>query len=147
MTPRQKINRYLSERSSRLWLAGLLIGMIGAGLLAVGLHAQMRQWSTIKSEFALVKRLPEMEQTLQSPEYQAKLAERRRQARGQDNFTLNGMSVYNNQTYALIDNSIYKEGDTLGDYTVVKITAKNILLENNLTKESKTLAFPNEESL
>ena len=52
-----------------------------------------------------------------------------------------GMIYKNKQAFALINNVIYKEGDTFGDYKVVKISKNSLILLNSLTHEEEKIIF------
>ena len=48
-----------------------------------------------------------------------------------DDFVLNGVFVTDNESYALINNNIVKEGDTLSGATVIKIAPEEVKLQVN----------------
>ena len=125
--------------------------VLAASLLAVAVlfsivPKQEKKLKEVKTQFALIQQLPDMEDILNSPNVKAQMQAKLRHENAAK-FVLNGLSVQNGVNYAFIDGNIYKEGDVVGDYTLVGITAKFILLQDHFTQETRTIYFPGEEHL
>lgn len=55
---------------------------------------------------------------------------------------LEGTSFRDETYQAIIDGEVYSAGDMIGDYKIINITMKTILLENNTIFDIKELSFP-----
>lgn len=111
------------------------------------LKTQGKELSRIKTEKELVLKIPNMEKTIKAHTIIA--TEMAAPGDGTQSgeqivkveFILKGMTIKNGIPYALIDENIYKEGDTLGEYAIMKISRAGVVMQNNLTQEIKQLYF------
>ena len=94
----------------------------------------------IKAKKDMVASIPKMEETIRANTIITEIAHPQPQI-AKVEFVLLGMTIKEGVPYALIDENIYKEGDTLGDYTVVRISRGGVVLENKLKQETKNLYF------
>ena len=107
------------------------------------IQLQTKQLKQIKFEKEMIARIPDMEKKLMASTMRTGKGTRpQTQMRGEE-FVLRGTSIRDSIPCALIDGTVYKEGDSIGDYTVVKITKGSAVLENRLTKKIKNLQFNN----
>jgi hypothetical protein len=59
---------------------------------------------------------------------------------------LEGTSFRDEVYQAIIDGEVYSTGDMIGDYKIMNITLKTILLENTKIFDIKELSFPEQPS-
>ena len=137
----RKLARFLIiESSFRLQLlAFVLVGMVTYFQLKV-MEVQKIQLNDINDRIELVMQIPDMQELIRKKSAEAIAAEIPQEVKIPDNeFTLQGTSVEKKISYAVIDGEIYKEGDSINDYTVVKIARNSVVLENKLTNAAKRL--------
>jgi hypothetical protein len=54
---------------------------------------------------------------------------------------LGGTMVQEGEAFALINDKVYKAGDVVNGYTVLKVAAQQVEIEDNMTKLKHTLAI------
>ena len=99
------------------------------------------QLAKIKSEKALVMRIGEMERAIQVNTVHAQLSGKSSQVTVVK-YNLTGTSITGDISYAIIDGLIYTEGDTIGEYTVMKIAKDSVTLESKSANKIKNLSWP-----
>jgi hypothetical protein len=104
------------------------------------LQAQRKHVLNLQAEKSLVLRTAEMENAIQVKMGKLMVDEEQPEVLISK---LRGVMVQKEGApYVLIDDTIYNEGDALGDYTIVSIMKGSTVLINKLTNEVKNLAFP-----
>ena len=142
-----KLFRFLLREPQLIWRWVVLAASVAFVVFLLPLiPKQEKKLKEVKAERALIQQLPDMEDILNSPNVKAQMEAKLRHTNSA-NFVLNGLSVQNGVNYAVIDGNIYKEGDSVGDYTLAGITAKFILLQDKFTQETRTVYFRGEERL
>ena len=114
----------------------LLVAMAVQGRLLDSKELELKK---IRKEKELIVQVPEMEKKLKT--INLKLLKPESQINAIQNI-LEGTSLRNNVYHAVIDGEVYSTGDTIGDYTIIKISLKTITLENKPRDEIKELSFP-----
>ena len=100
---------------------------------------QRQSLKTLEKERALVLKIDEMKNKI----YAKTMVQDdgRRPNLNSSQVKVEGMIYKNRQAFALINSTIYKEGDTFGDYKVVKITKNSLILLNSRTHEEENIVF------
>ena len=143
MTFNKLIRFIIVEPHFRLQSIMFIIFAVVTILQLKTIQLQAKQLKQMKSEKEMIARIPDMEKKLMASTLQTgKGARPQIQIKGGE-FVLRGTSIRDGIPCALIDGTVYKEGDSIGDYTVVKITRDSVVLENRLTKKIKNLQFNN----
>ena len=106
------------------------------------LKAQDQKMGMIKKDKELVLRIPNMEETIRANTVVTAMEIGPLEQLSKIGFNLRGMTIKNGVPYALIDDTIYTVGDTLGEFTIVSISRYGTVLENRNSKEIKKLLFP-----
>ena len=131
------------EPHFRLQSTLFIIFAVVAILQLKTIQSQAKQLKQIKLEKEMIARIPDMEKKLMASAIRAGGKTRPQiQMRG-GAFVLRGTSTQDGIPRALIDETVYREGDSIGDYTVLQIAKDSVVLENKLTKETKNLHFDN----
>lgn len=105
------------------------------------LQLQAKQLGQIKTEKKIVMQIPDMEKKIKANTIRTMTGTGPQVQIAKIEFVLRGTSIRGGIPYALIGNTVYKEGDSIGDYTVIRITKDSAILENKLTGEVKNLYF------
>lgn len=108
-------------------------------------HKQLNaQLIEAKANWDLVMEIPAMERKLRTKNL--KLLKPESQIIAIRNI-LEGTSVKDGIYQAIIDGEVYSTGDTIGDYEIMNITMRTILLENRKVFDIKELSFPENSSV
>jgi type II secretory pathway component PulC len=134
------INLFTQDTSFRLRAIIILVIIVIVFLLwkttqrqeieLVKLHQRLKQ---AKEMFAQIPMLEEKFKTLQEEVVilQSKPTK--------INFVLNGIFIKNNIHVALIGEKIYRENDSIGGFTISKITPKSVILKNKRTQGERII--------
>ena len=144
MTLNKLIRFIIVEPHFRLQSIMFIIFVVVTVFQLKTIQLQTKQLKQIKLEKEMIARIPDMKKTLMATTMRIGKGVRPQiQMRAGGEFVLRGTSIRDGIPCALIDGTVYKEGDSIGDYTVVKITRDSAVLENRLTKKIKNLQFDN----
>ena len=121
-------------------------GLFFIFLFIIGLQFQIlqieeRQLAKLRAQKNLVMRIKEMEKVVEVNTVRTLLGKKPHVPIAGIKYHLTGTSITDSVPYAIIDDLIYTEGDTIGEYTVVKIAKDSAVLESRLTKKVKKLSF------
>ena len=145
--PISKFSRvFFVESQFRLNLSLLLIFFFIIILESKVLQWQEKQLAKITAEKTLVMRIEEMERIIQENAVKTQLTTNQPHVQVADvKYNLTGTSIINGAPCAIIDGLIYTEGNTIGDYTVLKITKDSVILENKPANKIKTLSLSDKD--
>lgn len=136
----KKIERLVKfNRVLQLKLIGSVMLLVIAGALGGRLKALDGVVAKSKADWELVMQVPAMEKKLRTKNL--KLLKPEKQIIAIRNI-LEGTSFRDDVYQAIIDGEVYSTGDMIGDYKIIDITMKTILLENSKMFEIKELSFP-----
>lgn len=103
-------------------------------------NVQAKQISDAQKKVDLVAMIPAMEKELKT---KAQLEAFRNEGNEQDaqaRFSkISGIAMQGDRPSVLIDDTVYGEGDTFGEFVIIKITEEMITLENKKTNAIKHL--------
>ena len=136
----QKIRRLARfNRVLQFKLIGCVVLLIAAGAQSGILYDLDKMVAKVNAEWALVMKVQDMERKLRTKNL--KLLKPESQIIAISNI-LEGTSFRDNVYQAVIDGEVYSAGDMIGDYKIMNITLKTILLDNSKKFEIKELSFP-----
>ncbi len=137
-------------RREPIFLLRFVVVLLGAGILFTQVKAvqqQAREYAKLTKEKGLIARIPEMKNKIHTHTLMTMPPEQLKIQINEVEFTLEGTSIEDGIPFALIDGTIYKEGDIIKDYRIVEIKHGSITLENTSTKEIKKFSLPQPENL
>jgi len=118
-------------------LAVMVVAIIGQ-LWYKGVQA--KQINTIQKKVDLAMSIPAIEKELKT---KAQLEAFRNEGSGEANQVqfskISGIAMQGGKPSVLIDDTVYGEGDTFGEYVIVDISEQVIILENKKTNARKNL--------
>ncbi|OGX35213.1 MAG: hypothetical protein A3C36_03125 [Omnitrophica WOR_2 bacterium RIFCSPHIGHO2_02_FULL_52_10] len=136
----QKTGRLVKfNRILQIKLIGGAVLLAATGVLGARLKALDGAAAKSKAEWELVMQVPAMEKKLRTKNLKLLKPESQIIA---IKTILEGTSFRDNVYQAVIDGEVYSTGDVIGDYKIIDITLKTILLENSKMFEIKELSFP-----
>lgn len=136
----KKIERLVKfNRILQIKLIGGAVLLAASVVLGGQLKALDGALAKSKADWELVMQVPAMEKQLRTKNL--KLLKPENQIIAIKNI-LEGTSFRDDVYQAIIDGEVYSTGDVIGDYKIIDITMKTILLENSKMFEIKELSFP-----
>jgi hypothetical protein len=136
----KKVERLVRfNRVLRLKLTVCIVLLIAAGVQSRMLKDMDKTVARAEAEHELVMQVPAMEKELRTENL--KLLKPERQIIAIKNI-LEGTSFRDDVYHAIIDGEVYSTGDMIGDYKIINITLRTIMLENSKIFEIKELSFP-----
>jgi len=136
----KKVERLVRfHRALRFKLAACALLLMAAGAQNRMLKDMDKTVARAKAERDLVLQVPAMEKKLRTENL--KLLKPERQIIAIENI-LEGTSFRDDVYHAIIDGEVYSTGDMIGDYKIINITLRTIMLENSKVFEIKELSFP-----
>ncbi len=136
----KKIKRLVRfNRILQCKLIGGVLLLVAAGVQGGMFKNLDKDLARVNAEWELVMQVPAMEKKLRTKNL--KLLKPESQILAIKNI-LEGTSFKDNVYGAIIDGEIYSVGDTIGDYKIMSINMKTILLENSKIFDIKELSFP-----
>jgi len=139
----KKLNRLF--KFNRVLQFKMFLGL--ALLAAVGVQSRMLK--DMEQDLAMAQ--AEWDQVLQTPALEKKLRSKNLKLLKPESQIiaikniLEGTSFRDEVYQAIIDGEIYSAGDMIGDYKIMNITLRTILLENTQIFDIKELSFPEKE--
>ena len=143
MTLNKLIRFIIVEPHFRLQSIMFIIFVVVTVFQLKTIQLQTKQLKQMRLEKEMIARIPDMEKKLMASTMRTVAGAKPQMQMTRREFILRGTSIRDGIPCALIDGTVYKEGDSIGDYTVVKITRDSAVLENRLTKKIKSLQFDN----
>jgi len=131
------IRFFIFESQSRMIFLGLVVGVAITGMQLKVLGNQQLQIKKVTAEKQLVGRILDMEKIVRANTI--KTATKTQLSK--IDFVFRGTILKNGISYALIDDMVFAQGDSIGEYAVIKITQGETVIENRSTKEIKKLYF------
>jgi len=136
----KKIKRLVRfNRVLQIKILGCAVLLIAVGVQGGMLKNQDRILVKVNAERDLVMEIPAMEKKLRTKNL--KLLKPESQIIAIKNI-LEGTSFRDEAFQAVIDGEVYLTGDMIGDYKIININMKTILLENTEVFDIKELNFP-----
>ncbi len=118
-------------------LAILIVCVVVMAIELKIFFGQGHKLSKLKLEKRLVESITGMEKTILA--HTVRTADKTQLSKVE--FIFRGTIFKNGIPYALIDDMVYAEGDSIGEYTVARITRNGTTLENKFTREIRKLYF------
>ena len=141
----KKIKRLIRfNRILQIKILGCAVLLIAVGVQGGMLKNQDRVLVKVNAERDLVMEIPVMERKLRTKNL--KLLKPESQIIAIKNI-LEGTSFRDEVYQAVIDGEIYSMGDMIGDYTIMSINMRTILLQNNKIFDIKELNFPADSNI
>lgn len=112
----------------------MILGLIFLGKKQASQSVKLNE---IKAKKQLVNKIPEFKKQIIALEGKLKLGETEK-----INLVLKGILMGNNVNYAVINDTYYREGDTLGNFKISKISLDYVVIENKDTLQRKILYLP-----
>jgi len=142
-----KYVRYFTVEAHFKRLILVILGlMIMVVVQSIYINHQRQRNNKLQKKSNLVLRIKDMEKALAPIEFVRAISlpdKLRKRNKKNVDYILRGTGVQNGIYHAVINNDIYKIGDTLGEYTITKIGVDEILLENKPAHKKKFLRLPN----
>ena len=136
----QKIGRLIKfNRILQFKLIGIVVLLVASGMVGGKLKSLDGAAAKYRAEWELVMQVPAMEKKLRTKNL--KLLQPEKQIIAIRNI-LEGTSFQDNVYQAVIDGEVYSAGDVIGDFKIIDITMRTILLENSKMYQIKELTFP-----
>ena len=138
------LNLFIQDRKFQLKAAAILVIAIALIFLFKQAQAQERKAAKLRQEVAQANQLlqdkPILEARLKAL-HNAKSRDLAQPKPGSEpNFK--GVFIQDNGPVALIGDQLYKENDSVGRFTIKKITPEYIIVEDNDTLQQATLSLP-----
>jgi len=133
------------EPAFRLRLFSLFAIFVLSVLLLKLVLLSDKTYHQVKTEKALAIQLTDLERKIQANTVQTVTSENPTVKKIE--FVLEGTSIRDGVLTALIDDTVYTVGDSMGEYVVTEITKNSTSLEHRETKEIKKLEFNDEAIL
>ncbi len=112
-----------------LLLAGLIFSL---GALYKKNAAQAKVLKQLREKQEMARHIPDLEKRLRAKEIQNTLEKTEPQ---KVEFTLNGIILGKRSNMTVINGEVYREGDSIGVFTVSAVTLKAVTLRNKLTNK------------
>ncbi len=133
------------EPAFRLRLFSLLALCVLAIFLFKLVLLSDQGYHKVKTEHDLALKLSDLEKKIQANTIQTAATDAATVKKVE--FVLEGTSIRDGVLTALIDDTVYTVGDSMGEYVVTEITKNSTTLEHRETKEIKKLEFNDEAIL
>ena len=138
------INLLIQDRKFQLKAATILIIAFTLFTLLKLVQAQALRTEKLRQELSqanqLLQDMPILEARLKAL-HEAKSLEARQPKAGNEP-AFKGIFIQDNAPVALIGEELYKENDSVGRFTIIKITPQYIIVEDNDTLQQATLSLP-----
>lgn len=130
------INLVIRERKYSVGFIMVVIAILGSLLLGKIQKMQAAQITTINAKLQLIAQIPEFKKQI---EYLEKLQLEKSKNEEEKGPVLKGILMANNINYAIIGDTFYQEGESCGNFTILKIALDYVIIVNKNTKQRKIL--------
>ena len=136
----KKIERLVKfNKILQIKLVVVVVLLVASVVLGDRLKALDGEAARSKADWDMVMQVPAMEKKLRTKNL--KLLQPEKQIIAIRNI-LEGTSFQDNVYQAVIDGEVYSAGDMIGDFKIIDITMRTILLENSKIYSIQELTFP-----
>ena len=125
------------------WKLALILAIIPASVLLWRFQkAQVLELAKVREEKRLVGRLPEFEKQIQRIKVQ-NLSQGPRESKEitEKDLAIKGVFMQGNLCYVLIGDTFYQKGDVFGNFQILELNLKYIVIQDKNTKQSEKLYF------
>lgn len=141
--PNKFINLLIREKRFSLRFAIIIVIILSSVLIWRKQKIQIAQLKKVREEKQLIAQKSELEKQIQiyNDNLQRTKSPELKETKKMD-LVLKGVFMQNNIYYALIGDTFYKEGDTCGNFTILKIDWDYVTIQDKDTRQTEILHFP-----